>query len=947
MLNFRRMLLSTALLTCIGAAHAQAQTTGGSPCLPTDAACRPPESGAASAKIDAKFHFLKQIIDTEGRTSPVFGPRGAPAGLSRTHVGATLRFVDELPDHVVADFETRGIRFVREDNELVHVGAVYVARVDWTAFEFLAKHPLLVRAESIWRPVTAAPMAVTSELVGASYAHRMPDMSFDGEGVTVADIDSGFDVLHPHLFRADGGYYDWEDANRNGRFDLNEDTLDHDGDGVSEKLRLIDGVRLQMRAYENRDGMLQPRYDWVYLDLNGDDRRNAGPAHGFSESDPAYGEPIFVVDDVDEDGVLEVGEKLVRLETSKFRKVTLGGEEYVRGTNLIEAAAASVNLRPGHGTGVASILAGGQQGFHEHIGLAPGVDILGYESSNRNSQADPTQGRYDTPLSAIADAVDEGAALVLHEWTNIVGIAADGSSNLEYAMDQARARGVLQITPLGNLNLSGKHASRPVEAGGSVELKFNVGEGFPYGQQIRPFAVVYISLFWRNSDAPTIKLVSPDGSEITVVLDRQLRTLGQASLYGSYQTTFRGTRQAAIMLWRADRTSLAMGDWTIRMQGFSHSDEVTARVSDSYSGWSKGVAWLNPTRDHGTMVFPSSADSAFGVAAFGGRHSMSFGGESSEPGELRGYSGRGPRIDGARGVDIAAPDDPYAAFGITSEYVQQGYQRGWFRVFGGTSGAGPHVAASVALIKQQHPDWTPEQIESRLQQTARNTALLPDYGAYPNTHWGYGKLDVYNALYGIARPEPDNQAPVAALEAALRPTSVVFDASASADPDGDAVEYRFDFDYDGRWDTEWLAEPSATAELSVYDEEKSSARVAVRDSSGLRSGALVALDLTEIPEPAGDVGNSERDAGSGDAGQTADDAGSDAASHDAAMPDAAGSDVAQQPIQPGSDGGFRCDTGASGPGSALGFVLALFGSRLLGFRRSVLGRAWRRRSARI
>ena len=893
-------LASVSLLVGLMSATAAAQTIDTSRCLPTDAACNPATASALATKIDPKFRFLKQVWQAHGPDSPAFGKAGAPDELADGQVGATLRFSKVLSAAAVADLEKHGVLFTRRRGKLVHVGPIYAAKVAWTAFDHLARHPLLIRADATWRPVVVAPLESTSEQVGASLAQKLPEVAVDGQGVTVADIDSGFDVLHPHFFRADGGYYAWQDANGNGRFDSGGDQLDHDGDGTADPLRVLDGSTVTRQAVSNRDSILQTKSDWVYLDVNDDEKRNAGPAHGFGESDPAYGEPIFVADDVDSDGVLDTNEKLVRLETSKFRKIMVDGQEYVRGTNLIDAAQSVAADKPGHGTGVFSIVAGGQKGFHDRVGLAPGVDLLGYAHGTSNSG---NRGAFGKQLEAIADATDEGAALVLHEWTDVAWATPDGSTNVDAGMDQARRQGVVQVNPLGNLGLSDKHTIRQVDAGQTLEMGFYVGDEFQQGQQSHPYSSVYISFLWRNSDAANVTLVDPNGTRLELPLDEQTRGLGEAYAYGGFQTTNRGTRHAMVVIWREDSTqSIAEGDWTVELDGFTSSEEVTGRITDPYSSWSKGVYWLQPTADRGTMVFPSTADSAFGVAAYAGRHAQHSRGEDSEVGELRDYSGRGPRLDGMRGVDIAAPDDPFAALGITQEWLDAGYKRGWFSTFGGTSGAGPHVAAAIALLAEQHPSWTPDELEQALTQNAAQSSLTPDYGALPNTHWGHGKLDVYAALYGIARPRSDNRAPNAELSFDFDSQQVVLDASGSTDPENDTLEYRFDFDYDGQWDTDWAEQATATADLAMFGNAVTAhSRVSVRDTAGARDGALVKIARHGTPGPTDDTGTS---AGT-DGGQGAD-IGSDAATA-----------TLYYPQNDRGSGACLCDTGSSpsdGPG---------------------------------
>jgi minor extracellular serine protease Vpr len=76
----------------------------------------------------------------------------------------------------------------------------------------------------------------------------------------------------------------------------------------------------------------------------------------------------------------------------------------------------------------------------------------------------------------------------------------------------------------------------------------------------------------------------------------------------------------------------------------------------------------------------------------------------------------------------------------------------------GTSMATPHTAGAVALIKQAHPDWTPDVVRTALINTAtnmRNTSGSSSKADGPSTAdsiiaQGGGLIDVYHAVYAKA-----------------------------------------------------------------------------------------------------------------------------------------------------------------------------------------------------
>lgn len=107
---------------------------------------------------------------------------------------------------------------------------------------------------------------------------------------------------------------------------------------------------------------------------------------------------------------------------------------------------------------------------------------------------------------------------------------------------------------------------------------------------------------------------------------------------------------------------------------------------------------------------------------------------TEERDRLADFSSRGP-VTGSWEIkpDIVAP-----GVAINSTVP------GGYLALQGTSMAAPHVAGACALIKQAHPDWTPEQIKAALMNTARplqNTA-----GLYRTYEQGAGRIQVDEAV---------------------------------------------------------------------------------------------------------------------------------------------------------------------------------------------------------
>jgi subtilisin family serine protease len=431
-----------------------------------------------------------------------------------------------------------------------------------------------------------------------------------------------------------------------------------------------------------------------------------------------------VADDSNHNGELDDGEALLALGTSKVRKV-LGplGVEYRRGNDLIFSPADD----NGHGTQVASILAGGSVRSRRYVGVAPDITLL---------LADCWSNDYTT---YIPWADQNGAQVMLYEFGSWVQEFLDGSSNLEQMLDRESAKGIVQVAPAGNLADGGKHA-HPVLGTVSPHLvRFLV----PAGGGIRE---AWLSILWRGaSDALRIELISPLGMAVTLPGNDTTSSIDGHTVLSSYDQSTRGTSRFDITLDRGG-TPLAEGAWTLRLRNnLSYGLNVNAYVWDPDHDWNGGVIFLDAVDSFYTVTAPATADSAIAVASYSTR-----GRGGDQPGVLSLFSGMGPRIDGEEVLDVAAPGH-YADIACASSKDVAGATLGGYAWFGGTSAAAAHVAGAVALLRQAHPYVTPKEIAHWLQLTARSDV---NTGIVPNENWGWGKLDVAAAVAAIPTPTP-------------------------------------------------------------------------------------------------------------------------------------------------------------------------------------------------
>lgn len=786
---------------------------------------------ARATVVDPTLSMLSTIIELYGPSSSLFARRA----VHPTSACVLAKRRREAPARASS------LAFIQEHPTTALPASYAILSVPWERIEEVASSDVFERMESCWEPIILPPSEVIADLTGVAAQRRMPSLGWTGEGVVVTDIDSGIDVLHPAFFRADGGFYPWVDVNADGVFSPGVDGVDFDRDGKvesNETLRILEAVSIRDGdRVEPVASSFRTRQDWLFLDRNRDRVRNAGPEQGFFEDDPGYGEPLWVADDVDGDGVLGVGEQLVLLSTSKIVRYLTDEEEYVRGENLIEAVRSRGHQRAFHGTGVAGALLGGQAGYHDRVGVAPDAEIVMVGLTDEVELTSPLDNNHIDHAMAIEAAARSGSDLILHEWSNPFTQPIDGSTLVEEVMTStASGSDVLHIKPVGNLHGSNKHTEAALSVGESIELEAIVPDE-------EGFSATVGSLQWRGvmqggGDALDVSLTSPEGERVDLVLGGQrvqeLHKLGEDILTVTLEKTSAGTHLLRFYIFSGrDDLPIAAGGWRFELSGASGDVELIGRISDYQTSWSGGVGWSAPRGDRYTVSFPSSVETGVAVGSFVGRYPF----DDDLPGGLRAYSGRGPTFDGRFLSGVVAPDDAFVPLALTDRIIELGGEPGYYIAFGGTSGAAAQVAGAAALLLEQERGRSSQELASVLTENALQDGI-PGVSSWPDAGWLNGKLDAYAMFAGGERFDDDlPEAPMVMLVASRAGDAILFEAMAT----GEGLEYRFDLEYDGRFDTEWSGESEASVVVSEAisgDGNPRWAKVLVRDRAGQMMGAL-------------------------------------------------------------------------------------------------------------
>jgi subtilisin family serine protease len=668
-------------------------------------------------------------------------------------IPVVARFNTGLSGQVESMILSMNLRFSLGSASSSHIGPFYLLEGSADSLEALCS--LGVFSEIVAQTPSyylESPRDLSIPEIGASSAWNLEDylgMNVTGEGILIADLDSGVDWRHPDLWFANASRsYIWlEDVPADSTFTNGTDYVDLDDDGAPAASEVLYCLDL------SRDGYFNVSTEWIWADTI------------VQNSIPDIGEPFFVVNDTNSNGVLDLSERLTMLDMPKtkyiFEKDGTPGMPQIqlweRGVNLTSSTHTDDSYAGGgHGTSVAGILLGGQIGFREYIGVAPDAELLMIRVIG-----DPY-----TWLSieeALTVANNTGADVILTEIGSWTYHYLDGSSIVEQMIDQLVASGIPVISPSGNLGGKDKHCLFGTSPDTPIQVDFSIPP--PDGTYvIEDITEVYITVL-------SVDTVDFTSCNFSLIMDRTSAAqppvivylhpgLGYGNFFAEPPVAIPGFIIESFVSQSSRGTSMLAiwihGTLPITTAPPWHMLNVTSPVvatfhgyiSDDQSSWTGGCTWQTLVSNDYEICWPSTADSTISVASYYSRGLI-----TGTVGDLADFSSRGPRIDNFAKQGVAAP----GGYDVVSDYSDgtpwqtwfNGYgalpfdrQFGSYRLFSGTSASGPHVAGAAALMLQVNISigvLVPDIIKS----TAREDVWT---GPVHNADWGWGKLDVFAAV---------------------------------------------------------------------------------------------------------------------------------------------------------------------------------------------------------
>ncbi|MGD6848783.1 S8 family serine peptidase [Rossellomorea aquimaris] len=378
-----------------------------------------------------------------------------------------------------------------------------------------------------------------------------------------------------------------------------------------------------------------------------------------------------------------------------------------------------------HGTHVSGTIAGDQKNTVDYAvkGVAPNVDLYGYRVLGPYGSGTST-----SVLSGIEQAVADGM--------DVMNLSLGASTNdplypTSVAVNNAMLSGVVAVVAAGNNGPDEKTLGAP----GAAALGITVGAS-DFAMDVANFESISVD----GESFKDVLLLGKNFTNDLASLQNQSKEVVFAGL--GYEADFEGkdfTGKIAL---------IQRGELTF-VDKMKHAKEAGAEAVIIYNNVDGDIqAYLGEGAEYIPAFRMTKADGER-LKGLGDNATLTFGNLASiqtEGDNLAGFSSRGP-VNGSYDIkpDVVAPG--VAIFSTIPEYINspeegEDYSNAYARLQG-TSMATPHVAGVVALLLQEHPEYTPFDVKAALMNTAED--LNGDVSVFEQ---GAGRVDAYDAVHG-------------------------------------------------------------------------------------------------------------------------------------------------------------------------------------------------------
>ncbi|MFW9932890.1 MAG: S8 family serine peptidase, partial [Candidatus Thorarchaeota archaeon] len=522
------------------------------------------------------------------------------------------------------------------------------------------------------------------------------DFTIDGTGTRVAVIDTGASWLHPSLWRASSEEYDILTDGSHFYVDIDDDSVIDSDEGP---INTVTGQSGSSIDYSE---------DYMFIDI-GDNGR-----FDYSLGDRWLGG----IDANDNTFIDLASEKVVILGESKVAILydqTIASV-FVRGVNLTDAV--NIGDTNGHGTHVASTIAGGQIGMINYVGVAPGADLIIIKS--------PLDS--ESVLDGIAFAAENDADVINMSFSSYLGFL-DGTDLEDLAISEAFLQyGTLSTLAAGNLGGRPKHASFTVASGEEESATFNVQNPPDYS---------FLNILWRSDNDDEHIILTPPNSEEQIDLGSFNEILrdpfeinhANISAYVFPDQSIKGMNRIIVQVSAQDHF-WANGGWTLTVSNPT-GDAITVHAYAWDNNWGGTALRFTSKIDYTHLISsPGTSDLGITVASY-----------NEVTLDISSSSSIGPRVDEVVKPTVTAPGDQIRAAynSVVSLWVSRS----------GTSMAAPHVAGVVALIKAASGDSNGWRTLSALLEGSGGSE---NHYNTPSMSWGFGMVNPVWSVQHVLSP---------------------------------------------------------------------------------------------------------------------------------------------------------------------------------------------------